>query len=164
MTTAVWGWRAARGIRRLALWLGAGAFAAGCGGAETDASASGRIFDRRLASGQPIRELLAADRPNALLVYSTEYAFSCTATLNQWRELDRAGRVNLLLVLTDEPTDADRRDLLRRRIKVAGVLAGAPGARPREYLIDGKGPSVMLQTGSGTGQKSPVLRRFTQGT
>jgi hypothetical protein len=93
-----------------------------------------------------------------VLAYSTRYAFSCAATLNRWNELDRRGRVHLVLLLTDEPSAADRRALARRRIRVSGVLARSDG-KPREYLVDGHAASVVAESGARTGTHSDLLKR-----
>lgn len=94
-----------------------------------------------------------------MLAYTTEYAFSCAATLNRWNELDRQGRVNLILLLTDEPSPADRRALARRRIQVSGVLASRSDREPREYLVDGRTASVVVESGERTGKRSDLLKR-----
>ncbi len=117
---------------------------------------------RELGDGRSVRSLLVDDRPNAVLVYSTQYAFSCAATLNRWRELDRSGRVNLVLLLTDEPTAVDRRAFALRRIEIAGVISGAADDGPYEFLVDGPTASVIVESGSETGVRSAVLKHVTE--
>ena len=144
-------------VRRGLCLLAAALLLAGC------ARQPANVLDSPLAGGGRVADLLAPERPTALLVYPPGYTFGCAAELLKWRELDRAGRVHAVLVLTHAPTAADRKGFAIRRIHVAGVLAQPfwrrGGVPPREYLVE-RGVVRLSTTGPArTGYRSPVLAR-----
>lgn len=122
------------------------------GGAES-------ALEERVEGGARVGDLLAPDAPTAVLVYPARFAFTCSAELALWQDLARSGHVHLVVLLTREPTAADRRALALRRIQVAGVLADeaqGPGG-PREYLVEG---GVVRLSAAGTkaaGANSGIL-------
>lgn len=145
----------ARGARRRLL-AAACALLAGCTAEAAPAPVS--LLDDRTAEGVPVRELLAADRPNAILAYPAGYCFACAQQIAEWQQLHRAGHVNLVVLLARAPLAAERNALALRRIPVAGVLREERArAEPEEYLVEGGRVLLVSRGATRTGSGSPVL-------
>lgn len=120
------------------------------------------VLDEPLQGGGTVADLLAPDRPTALLVYPPGYTFACAAELVRWRELEKEGRVRAVLVLDQPPNEADRKALAIRRVQVDGIISRKPGGKPpREFLVEGGAIRVTAQGTAQTGFRSPVLARVT---
>ena len=159
-------WRAvAAGYRGAGRWLLVPAclVVAGC------SSAHDSVLDARTTDGQPVRELVAADRPTVILHYPSGYCFACGQDLGEWVEHERAGRAKLVILLTDEPSPGARRALALRRIRVAGVVPPPDGRQvPREYLVEHGEVKIATLDPTKTGRNSAVFaalrERFSAAT
>lgn len=102
----------------------------------------------RLLSGLQVGQLVRTDKPTVLLVYSPTNAFACRAALDEWKELERRGIVHVVFVLSEPPSEGDRRSLAIRRVRVDGVLktnALLPRRpSPRAYLVNAQVKSAEL--------------------
>lgn len=142
-------------VARRALGLMAGlVLLAACGGQPAPRT----VLEEPLQGGGTVADLLAADRPTALLVYPPGYTFACAAELVRWRELEKSGRVRAVLVLDQPPNEADRKALAIRRVQVGGIISRkAAGEPPREFLVQGGTIRVSARGTEQTGFRSPVL-------
>jgi hypothetical protein len=97
------------------------------------------VLEGRLEDGRVLRELMAPDRPTALLIYDASTCFSCGTPIPNWEAMERDGKIRLVLVLTGSPTDADQRVLRIRRIPVTAILKDHPQSLivPSEYVVEG---------------------------
>ena len=130
------------------------------------ASRPASVLDERLRGGQTIAELAAGDRPTVVLVYPPGYCFTCAPQIAQWQQYEREGRIRLAVVLAEEPSEADKRALVMRRIKVSGVLSSPPWRKasemPREYLVE-QGRVRLAAVGvEETGRKSLVFQEVAR--
>jgi hypothetical protein len=133
---------------------------AACGRASAREAEPASVLEEPLQGGGTVADLLAPDRPTALLVYPPGYTFACAAELVRWRELEKEGRVHAVLVLDRPPNEADRKALAIRRVHVGGIISRGPGGKPpREFLVEGGAIRVTAQGTAQTGFRSPVLAR-----
>lgn len=105
-----------------------------------------------LADGATLRELVPDNDTAVVLVADPGDCFGCSAAVGEWATRRATGEVRLYLILTREPTAAERKQLAAFRMPVAGILARS--ALPRrfqsmEYLFVGGIPvmAVTLRTG-----------------
>jgi hypothetical protein len=73
-----------------------------------------------------------------VLVYDATACFACGVSISNWEALARDGKVRLVILLSGEPSEDDRRALSLQHVPVTGVLAGTtlPRSRvPSEYLV-----------------------------
>jgi hypothetical protein len=110
--------------------------------------ASPEVGDLRLVGGTTLRELLSDSDTTVVLLANPSDCFSCSATVGEWAARRAAGEVRVSLILTREPTAAERRQFAAFRLPVAGVLARSAlrrRFRSTEYLFVG-GVAVMADT------------------
>lgn len=108
------------------------------------------ILDAELRDGTIVRDLLQPDLRTAVLVYRAQTCLACSTPLPLWEQLERQGRVRLILLLVDPVSDADRRVLTIQRIPVRGILRTLPRnvALPAEFIVsDGKVTQAALGVG-----------------
>lgn len=113
-----------------------------------------------LADGTTLRELVPDNDTAVVLVADPGDCFGCSATVGEWATRRAAGEVRLYLILTREPTAAERKQLAAFRMPVAGILARSTLPRrfqSTEYLFVG-GVPVMADTLPTGGSSSTVLK------
>lgn len=97
----------------------------------------GRVDEMSLAGGSPMAVLALPDDTTAVLVLDPAECTSCDLGVRAWLRGRRMLPSQIRLVLTREPTDPERRQLVLARIAVDGVLR-------RPWPING--PVVVLWT------------------
>ncbi len=76
----------------------------------------------------------------AVILYDPADCFSCYRSFSQWMRLKAVAPDRVFLILTREPTPAERQALLRARVTIDGILASPreTSSVPSEALfIDG---------------------------
>lgn len=125
-------------LRRLLLIVVSGSAIGGCSLLWRYATLD--VRNERLLSGLQVGQLVRMDKPTVLLVYSPSNAFACRAALDEWKELERRGAVHVVFILSEPPSDGDRRSLAIRRVRVDGVLKPnkwlPQRPSPRSYLVN----------------------------
>lgn len=97
------------------------------------------LAEAPLAGGGTVRELIPASGPAVVVVLRPGDALGCYQSVWSWREWERKNPGRFVLLFTAEPTEAERRQLVPRRIRPDGVLqGGAGGAAPAEHVFDGR--------------------------
>jgi hypothetical protein len=108
----------------------------------TDPDISPAFLKVQLEDGRMIRDLLATERQTqlALLLYPAEACLACSSPLSHWLEAKRNGRIDLVLLVAGQPSEADRRILRIHRVPVSGYLPDASiqtDQLPAEYIVEG---------------------------
>lgn len=74
------------------------------------------VAEWRLASGRTVSDVVPSDPGTVLLVFSPESLFRCMTILPDWLEQRRTRPDRIKILLTREPTESQRTELLTRRI------------------------------------------------
>jgi predicted Fe-S protein YdhL (DUF1289 family) len=95
---------------------------------------AGRLL---LDDGRRVAALAGADS-TAVLFYDPSRCFSCGSTLPEWIAWRAAHPDQVRLILTDEPTNGERRQLRAGRAVVDGLVPGAG------WMVEGRSMLVVL--------------------
>jgi hypothetical protein len=81
---------------------------------------------------------LVGAESTAVLFYDPSRCFSCGSTLPEWIAWRASHPDQVRLILTDTPTDGERRQLRAGRAEVDGLMRGAG------WLVEGRSMLVVL--------------------
>lgn len=81
------------------------------------------VLDVPLASGADIRSLTRTADTTMVLVLKPEECFSCGVNASDWARFGATGVRETVLILTRQPSERERRELVLRRIRPSDVIA-----------------------------------------
>jgi hypothetical protein len=96
-----------------------------------------RLLDTQLTSGGDLRAALKSKDTAVALLLDPAECSSCDPLLRRWLAAQARQPEKILLVLTRTPSEHERRDLILRRIRPAGVL-------PKDLQQDASYPRALV--------------------
>lgn len=124
-------------------------------GSDTDS-----VSQLALTDGRRIGDLLDSEQATVVLFYAPSDCFSCTGTLGRWVALEKSRKIDIKLVLTEDPTPRQVASLAFLRIESAGVLApGLPEqSAPAAHVFEG---ATWTTSAVGVRQQNTLLDELT---
>lgn len=120
------------------------------------------ILDAVLAEGGSINTKTRTTRPAVLLVYDPEACFTCDGVLARWSNYSRTVGDPLYLVLTQQPLEAQRLQLMAYRVEILGVLRHTQEtARAEAYLLRWNGRLEVADSAVGIPDQTTLLDSLT---
>lgn len=120
--------------------------------------ASEGVLDAELDGGDLVRATIPATDSAVLLVYDPDACFSCDGVLARWSNYTRTAEIPLYLVLSRQPLEAQRLQLMAYRVNIVGVLRRTPeNATADAYLLRGDGELEVSKSALGVPAQAELL-------
>ena len=115
-------------------------------------------LDAELIGGGSIHTMVANAGPMVILLYDPSACFTCDGVLGRWVNYSRAEQVPLHLVLSREPLEAQRQQLLAYRVNILGVLRREPEVPVADaYLLSEDGQLDVARRAAGVAAQVALL-------